>query len=45
MRSLFEAEGNQVLYNYILAESEASLEPYDPEKYRMRRYLYQLIPR
>ncbi len=43
MRALFEAEGNQVLYNYILADSEANSRPYDPEDYRMRRFLYRII--
>jgi hypothetical protein len=42
MQTAFEAEGRQFLYEYIMAESESSQEPYDPATCALSRYLYQV---
>ncbi len=39
-KACFEAEGNAFLYEHVTMELESSLEPYDPARVRMRRYLY-----
>jgi SAM-dependent methyltransferase len=38
----FLAEGHLALFNYLVAESETSTEPYLPDQCGMRRYLYQV---
>jgi hypothetical protein len=42
MQAEFEAEGRQFLYEFIMAESESSRDPYDPETCALSRYLYQV---
>jgi SAM-dependent methyltransferase len=44
LRAEFEVEGNQGLYEHILAESVSSPEPYDPETCFLSRYLYHIFP-
>ncbi len=39
-KARFEAEGHSFLYEHLAMESESSAEPYDPDRVRMRRYLY-----
>lgn len=40
MQPRFAAEGNQILADYILAESDASSTPFDPHTVPFTRYLY-----
>jgi len=42
MKPDFEAEGNFSLYEFIINESESSVEPYDPDTCNFSRYLYQI---
>jgi ubiquinone/menaquinone biosynthesis C-methylase UbiE len=42
MQPAFEAEGNLMLYDFIINESEASLAPYDAETCYFTRYLYHV---
>lgn len=40
MKPFFKAEGNLPLYEFIINESESSLNAYDPETCNFARYLY-----
>jgi ubiquinone/menaquinone biosynthesis C-methylase UbiE len=40
MKADFQAEGRLFLYEHLIAESESSTAPFDPETCRMSRYLY-----
>jgi hypothetical protein len=40
LRPNFEAEANLALYDYILAESDPSDTPFDPQTCAITRYLY-----
>ncbi|MBK8022521.1 MAG: methyltransferase domain-containing protein [Chloroflexi bacterium] len=40
LREAFAAEGRSFLANHIVAESEGSTAPYDPETARLSRYVY-----
>ena len=40
MRADFAAEGRSFLYDHLVAESESSLAPFDPQTSTMSRYLY-----
>ena len=42
MRADFQAEGRLFLYEHLIAESESSTAPFDPEACRMSRYLYHV---
>ncbi len=42
MKDVFNAEGNQALYEFIVNESESSLAPYDAETCNFARYLYHI---
>jgi SAM-dependent methyltransferase len=42
MQPFFKAEGNLPLYEFIINESESSLDAYDPETCNFARYLYQV---
>jgi ubiquinone/menaquinone biosynthesis C-methylase UbiE len=44
MKGRFLAEGNRALYEFIVNESESSLEPYDADTCTFARYLYQVTP-
>ncbi|MCL5995192.1 MAG: methyltransferase domain-containing protein [Chloroflexi bacterium] len=45
LKAAFEAEGNQALYDYIMAESEGSTTPFDPATATSSRYLYHVRKR
>ena len=40
LKKAFEAEGNQALYDYVMAESLSDPAPYDPATCTLSRYLY-----
>jgi ubiquinone/menaquinone biosynthesis C-methylase UbiE len=42
MKPLVEAEGNRLLYEFIINESESSLAPYNPGSCNSSRYLYSI---
>jgi len=42
MQPFFRAEGNLPLYEFIINESESSLDAYNPETCKFARYLYQV---
>lgn len=42
MRPVFKAEGSLALNDFILAESESNLAPYDPQAVNFTRYLYRV---
>ena len=42
MKPLFENEGNDLLYKFIINESESSLASYDPDTCTFTRYLYHI---
>jgi ubiquinone/menaquinone biosynthesis C-methylase UbiE len=42
MKAGFQAEGRLFLYEHLIAESESSTTPFDPQSCRMSRYLYHV---
>ena len=42
MKADFQAEGRLFLYEHLIAESERSTAPFDPDTCRMSRYLYHV---